>query len=192
MAIQRQFENGSSYVKVIETNMKVWIFQLQVKWHLMCTVAFSISCQLVFNEWQKLFWPIRWVKRRLWSSQEKFKDSKKKTSLYSEFAVKSLEDFWYAVEFKIYICILSLNREEVNSIKTKIQGKCQETETLQKKIEENVSMPTKQIINRNTRPKCICSENSKWRFFCAFVDSVNICRRKLQKKKNRSKQWRQR
>ena len=45
------------------------------------------------------------------------------------------------VEIKIFM--FSLNREEVNSIKTRSQGKDQETETLQKKMQENVSMPTK-------------------------------------------------
>lgn len=32
-----------------------------------------------------------------------------------------------------------MNRNEVTSVKLQIQRKCQETETLEKKIEENVS-----------------------------------------------------
>lgn len=60
-------------------------------------------------------------------------------------------EVWHCVFLEILIFTFPLNSDEVNSIKTKIQGKYLKIETLEKKIEENVSVPTKPFINKITR-----------------------------------------
>ena len=80
----------------------------------------------------------------------KFKDCKEKTCVYGEFALCSSRELTES-SFSNTTCIFPFNRDEVNTIKTRVQGKCQETESLQKKIEENVSMLFKAVINRNMK-----------------------------------------
>lgn len=68
----------------------------------------------------------------------------------------------------LYLYIL-FYRDEVNSIKTKVQGKCQETD---KKIDKYVIIPTKYIINKT---KMYMFWKYKLNiFFVLFIASTNI------------------
>ncbi|KAM4588658.1 synaptonemal complex protein 1 isoform 2-T2 [Odontesthes bonariensis] len=49
-------------------------------------------------------------------------------------------------------------RDEVNNIKTRVQGKCQETETLQKKIEENCEHLQEEITEKEKHIKAVESK----------------------------------
>nr|XP_020479704.1 synaptonemal complex protein 1 isoform X2 [Monopterus albus] len=99
MAIQQQFDSGSSYVKTIEANMKV----SEEK-----TVKFTTIIQGLEKENQCL-------------------------------------------------------QEEVNSIKNHFQGKCQETESLEKKIEENCEQMRKDITEKEKRIKAVETKLCKLR-----------------------------
>lgn len=83
------------------------------------------------------------------------------------------------------------NRDELTAVKTKILGKCVQTETLQKQIEEKVSILTKLLVETGLY-KDAYSKHVHYDFFMLRVNSMSNFRWKSQKKKNRSKLWKQR
>lgn len=83
--IQQQFVSGSSSVKAVEENLKVWITQcrsLSCVYQLVCIMT---GCIMKDTFW-KWVWLNRLVKGRLWNSQNKSRDWKKKTKVYGELA----------------------------------------------------------------------------------------------------------